>query len=680
LVVAGIGLDLFSPTVTIAPGGRPVTSPTGDNGAPDPIESLRNQYYRAAVHTPETEAVMDATSLLSALYGAAEEAKLGVVITLSDSLENVYLSRAVCTMLGYTAEELFALPIWSCLAPEELPRLMSMHEQRIDGEGDQPRVFETIAIAKSGERLEVEIATHRIQIYGRPANATFFADIRDKKRAQHAALESESRFRALIESAPDGVVIIRAGELVFSNPAAEHIFNGVDASRIVQTLRGDAIELTDDAGPVVRRLVHADGRVVVLELSHLEIDYEGETACLGFVRDVTERNEMQTRLIQADRLAAMGTLAAGVAHEINNPLAYLMLNVEYLRRELPRIAQDPGLVPQALDRLKEVHEGADRVATIVRDLKRLTRSDEEVRGPVDLAEAIDGAIRIANHQIKHRARLIRTYDDVPPVEGNAARLEQVFLNLIINATHALSTDRVDENRIEIRMTSPDDTQVVVEVSDNGVGMTPQVLERAFEPFFTTKPVGEGTGLGLSICHGLVTNMRGTLAFDSSPGRGTTVRVTLPARQRDSLMPQGERESAAPLSDVVPRRSRVLIVDDERNLAFTLARLLEQNYATRAVTSGIDALELLDGDEEFDAILCDVMMPGMSGIEFHARVSERFPHLASRFVFATGGAVDTDTATFLERADTATLEKPVLVRHVIRALDEIVSRGEAARRS
>lgn len=621
---------------------------------------------------------MDATSLLSALYVAAEEAKLGVVITLSDSLENVYLSRAVCSMLGYAAEELFELPIWSCIAPDEFPRLMAMHEERMDG-GDAPNLFETVAISKTGERIEVEIATHRINIYGRPANATFFADVSEKKRAQVAALESESRFRALIESAPDGVVIVKSGRLVFSNPAAERIFDGVEPHRIVQTLVGDAIELTEGVRPVTRRLVHADGRVLVIELSHLEIDYEGELACLGFVRDVTERTEMQARLMQADRLAAMGTLAAGVAHEINNPLAYLMLNVEYLRRELPRIAKDPSLMSQAMERLKEVHEGADRVATIVRDLKRLTRSDDEVRGPVDLAQAIDGAIRIANHQIKHRARLIRTYDDVPPVEGNAARLEQVFLNLIINATHALSTDRADENRIEIRMTSPDDANVVVEVVDNGAGMTPEVLERAFEPFFTTKPIGEGTGLGLSICHGLVTGMRGTLAFESTAGVGTTVRVGLPARRRESLAPiVVDRESAVPRSDVVPRRYRVLIVDDERNLAFTLARLLEQYYSTRAVTSAAEALQLLDDDAGFDAVLCDVMMPGTNGIDFYGRVSERFPELASRFVFATGGAIDARTAAFLQRADVRTLEKPILVRHVTRALDELLSRSKTAK--
>ncbi len=620
---------------------------------------------------------MDATTLLSALGVAAEEAKLGVAITLADSLESVYVSRACCSMLGYSAQELFEHSIWSLVPPDELPRMTAMHERRLKGQ-PLPNFFETVALTKSGQRLPVEIATRRLNIHGRPANATFLLDISDKKNALDAALASESRFRTLIESAPDGVVIVRDTQLVFANPAAERIFAGVEPERIVQTLRSDSLDPDDTTGPVTRRFVHADGRVLVIELSHLEIDYEGESACLGFVRDVTERNEMHARLMQADRLAAMGTLAAGVAHEINNPLAYLMLNVEYLRRELPRIARDPSLMPQAMERLKEVHEGADRVATIVRDLKRLTRSDEEVRGPVDLAETIDGAIRIANHQIKHRARLIRAYDDVPPVEGNAARLEQVFLNLIINATHALSTERTDENRIEIRMTSPDDSCVVVEVVDNGAGMTPEVLARAFEPFFTTKSVGEGTGLGLSICHGLVTGMCGSLNFESAPGKGTTARLIMPARRRDSLAPsEAAGPESAPLSDVVPRRSRLLIVDDERNLAFTLARLLEQYYSTRAVTSGIDALELLEDDAGFDAILCDVVMPGMSGIDFYERVNDRHPELARRFVFATGGAVDAQAAEFLDSSGATTLEKPILVRQVTRAIDEVLRRADAA---
>ena len=250
-----------------------------------------------------------------------------------------------------------------------------------------------------------------------------------------------------------------------------------------------------------------------------------------------ENRALQMRLVEAEKLTSLGTLAAGVAHEINNPLSYVMLNLSFVNEKLKpllaegdapaleRLALDVELRERLVQALTGAQHGTERIRAIVRGLRTFSRPDSETHTPVDVRELLESALAVLHHEIGSRARLVREYDDVPRVDANEARLGQVFLNLLMNAAQSLDEGAKDpEIRVRIRSAPP---RVVVEVQDTGCGIPPDLVGRVFEPFFTTKPVGVGTGLGLSICHGIVHSLGGELTFETEVGRGSVFRVALP---------------------------------------------------------------------------------------------------------------------------------------------------------
>ncbi len=265
----------------------------------------------------------------------------------------------------------------------------------------------------------------------------------------------------------------------------------------------------------------------------------GRRLLAGVALDVTDRKTMQAQLVVSDRLAAVGTLAAGVAHEINNPLAFVLSNLSYLAGELHALAREvpPGRMAEMEEVLREATDGAHRVRQIVRDLRTFSRGDDEVATAVNVQAVLESAITLARSELKQRAQIIRDYREVPLVEGNEGRFGQVFLNLLINAAQAIPLGCPEHHEVRLSLRTAGD-RVVVEVRDTGVGMPPEVRARIFDPFYTTKPVGEGTGLGLSICHGIVTGFGGDISVESEEGRGSTFRVSLPVarRTREPLEP------------------------------------------------------------------------------------------------------------------------------------------------
>jgi CheY-like chemotaxis protein len=310
------------------------------------------------------------------------------------------------------------------------------------------------------------------------------------------------------------------------------------------------------------------------------------------------------------------------------------------------------------------------VGTIVRDLKTFARADGVSQGPVDIRAVIDAAAKMVDNEIRHRARLVRDYGDAPPALGNAARLEQVFLNLLVNAVHALPDG--DSNRQEIRVTvrQYDPHSLEVQVTDSGCGIPEELRPRIFDPFFTTKPVGVGTGLGLPICRSIVESLGGRIELSSELGRGTTVTVTLRAYAGP---PSSVVHSPARAARVVATRSRLLIVDDEPMVASLLKGMLEPSHVAVVASNGIEALAALES-ESFDAILCDVMMPGMTGMDFHAALSDRSPALAHRVIFMTGGAFVPRISEFLARVDNPTLDKPFGLHELEAALIRLHGRS------
>jgi CheY-like chemotaxis protein/anti-sigma regulatory factor (Ser/Thr protein kinase) len=308
--------------------------------------------------------------------------------------------------------------------------------------------------------------------------------------------------------------------------------------------------------------------------------------------------------------------------------------------------------------LHDAREGASRVATIVRELRSLSRGEpeNEAREAVDIRRALLFSLKMAETQTRNRARVVTELeDDLPPVDADEPRVGQVFLNLLVNAAQAFSSGSPQDNEIRVRARpTPDRSAVLVEVEDTGEGIPESLRARIFDPFFTTKPAGVATGLGLAICHGIVTRFGGEIALVSSaPGQGTHIRVTLPA-----ATPRPSKPAPAPRTRLRGEpHARVLLVDDEPSLGRTVQLLLQPEHDVVTVVHAREAIALLDKGERFDVILCDLMMPEMSGMHFHAHIASSSPALLERIVFLTGGAFTEETRTFLAGLPNAIVEKP-----------------------
>ncbi|MGB9341720.1 MAG: response regulator [Polyangiales bacterium] len=368
-------------------------------------------------------------------------------------------------------------------------------------------------------------------------------------------------------------------------------------------------------------------------------------------RHAAERHEMESRLAFADRMASVGTLTAGVAHELNNPLMYVLSNLRLTREEIDAHA-DSGSLELARQQLDEAIHGAIRMQNIVRDLKTFSRVDDEQRGNVDVQSVLESSINICWNEIRHRATLDRDFGATPAVDVNESRLGQVFLNLLINAAQAMPERAVTENRITVLSHTDEEGWALVEVSDNGTGIEPDRMSHVFEPFFTTKGISEGTGLGLSICRNIIREAGGMIEARSEPGHGSTFVVRLPASVR---MDVRERTQAPPTATAGSSAS-VVVVDDEPLVGRSIRRAL-RDHRVEVFSSGKEAIARLCSGEPFDVVFCDLMMPEVSGMEVFRQVSSQRPELASRFVFMTGGAFTAPARAFLEQTQLPCLEKP-----------------------
>ncbi|MBN2530670.1 MAG: response regulator [Deltaproteobacteria bacterium] len=413
-------------------------------------------------------------------------------------------------------------------------------------------------------------------------------------------------------------------------------------------------------------------------------------------RDITEKKKIQASLAQSDRLTSMGMLAAGVAHEINNPLAYVLYNLETLAREMPFFEQKlrsfrrkcHSMVHHgslealrgdfyasfgAIDfdkynkRIREALEGTRRIQDIAGSLSTFSRVERRQLVSVDVHYTIECAANMAFNEIKYRAKFVKDFGCISNVMASEGHISQVFLNLLINAVHAVEEGHVEDNEIRVR-TWQDGEMVCIEVRDTGKGISKDNMRRIFEPFFTTKNVGEGSGLGLSISRNIITGYGGDIDVQSEEGKGTSFIIRLPVRTDSAEI---EDEINNDCDAVTVSGGNILIIDDEINIVNALADILYEYKVTTAY-SARDAITKVDERPHFDAILCDLMMPEVTGMAFHEWISEKHPALANKIIFVTGGAFTPNAREFLTRVPNTCLNKPFNLSELKQAVAQMVT--------
>jgi two-component system cell cycle sensor histidine kinase/response regulator CckA len=512
-----------------------------------------------------------------------------------------------------------------------------------------------------------------------------------KHELESKLIARERWFSTTLRSIGDAVIATDEREVImFMNAAAETLTGWQMGDGIGRKL-GEVVHLVDHENkplpalvthglqsgfaamlPHGSEIVSRDGRRLPIDDSATVIkDDRGVVlGCVVVFRDITDRVKMEKRLALSERLAALGTMAAEVAHEINNPLAYVTLNVDYVLDALATVDPDGATafrptreeVDELRKALQEASEGCATVRKVVQNMRRFARVESGARTLVDLPDVLNAAARMTANAIRHHALLRFVYGTTPFVEASEGQLIQVFMNLLINAYHAVGEGNAREQEIRIVTFTDEGGRAVVEVHDTGCGIPRENLSGIFDPFFTTKKVEEGTGLGLSICHGIVAGLGGSITVDSEVGRGSIFRVVLPPADRK------REEPASPQADTSSsQRGRILVVDDEVAVGAALGRVLRREHTVVVEADAREALARL-AKEDFDVIFCDLMMPGMSGVEFYETLARSNAAAARRVVFMTGGAFTARSKTFLESVANVSIAKPfdvVTLKAVIR---------------
>jgi len=499
---------------------------------------------------------------------------------------------------------------------------------------------------------------------------------------------SEATRVAMLQTAPDGIIFIdEDGAILEFNPAAEAIFGYrrtlVLGRPVVDTLapperrraignlihhlqRGAAHRILGRR--IEMQLRHGTGRLVPVELAITEIVQGGRRLFVVYLRDLTERKRTEAEvarqreaLHQSEKLTALGSLLAGVAHELNNPLSIVIGRAVMLEEDARDHVQR--------ERLTKLREAAERCARVSKTFLAMARQSPSVRVPSSLNTAITAALELVAYPLRSSGvkTVLKLQDDLPEAIADPDQLVQVFVNLFVNADHAMR--EIDGERVltVITGTTADGTSVIAEVRDTGVGIDPAIRPRVFEPFFTTKSMGMGTGMGLAVSFGMVAAHGGELqAVDPPDGAGACIRLTLPIGALASVAPR-------PAGSQLPRAAgrRILIVDDEPEIAALLTDILErEGHQTEKAAEGREALNMLS-NRSYDAIFCDLRMPGMDGRNLRRKILVKYPQYERRMVFVTGDLLRPgQPSQFLDGCPL--VEKPFHTKAIVEALAAVAA--------
>lgn len=381
--------------------------------------------------------------------------------------------------------------------------------------------------------------------------------------------------------------------------------------------------------------------------------------------------DYERRLIHADRLAALGHLAAGVAHEINNPASFITANVDEMGRLVKELSvasrDDESKLRELADMLDECQQGIRRIHAITRDLSAFSRISSDETQRVDLNDVIRSAINLTRNEVRHIAKIELELAELPCIVADKAKLTQVFVNLLINAAQAMADTTKTNHRIRV-VTHVDAEHLVATVQDTGGGISRDHLVRVFDPFFTTKPADRGTGLGLAICNDTVRRHGGEIHVETEAGEGTTFEVRIP--QSTGLSPTHFAASPPPEATPTPP-VRLLLVDDDAVVRRSLSRVLRRHHTVEEADGGKAALEQLTEDAPYDVILCDLMMPDVDGAAVLEHIQKNAPDLEHRLVFISGGAFTPRSSQVVDSGHVV-IEKPVDQRKLLATIARVAA--------
>ncbi len=582
---------------------------------------------------------------------AAVDATMGVMII--SAHERAYVNERAAEILGWPRAELAHKPLLEILAPEEKPRIAELMAAWQEG-GDVPVTLPLTYLSKEGRRVPVETTRFDVIRDGKRYAVAFFVDVSARVRIEEALVASEQRFRQLAEASPDTITIMADGRFVYANPAAITALGFDDmadfvARPVAELLEPDEMRLMmariarvragEKLPPIEYRGRRKDGSFAALEISSISIELNGRPAIVAFGRDLSERKAMLAELIRSEKMATIGQLAAGVAHEINNPMAYVSLNLERIRRRLDELDLDDAVASELDVLLDEATDGSERVVSITRQLLWFSRPEVEPTS-ASVAEALAAAIKLGAGSLRN-VRIVERIEPDIHARADARRLTQVLLNLLLNAAEVMQHAPPERGTIAVSART-ESGAVVIEVTDDGPGISEANLERVFEPFFTTK--ASGTGLGLAISRSIIESFGGRIGAHPAPTGGTTVGMRLQPAARIEPRPAGSERPPDSASRAEVR------------------------------TSSREGLERLTEGAPVDVVVCDISMPELTGMDVFAKACEHNPAYAARFVFITGGPTTTRASDFVGSVGARTLPKPFDPRALEQAIEECLARS------